>query len=202
MSQLCNTFINGCIAASCSNPMYAGVSYEALLFNFDQVNSLKPNNNIISAITMAEDPDTHEPYCGGYTVEQLGNRPFDGSQSEMVEGNYGNKFNHTVVFAVPDNGPAISHNIIDNLANGRFIAILKNDYVHSGSSAGDNKYQIYGGSKGLRATSIVREVWGDNESFWIVTLVEENAPVSGMFFYDTDESTTDAAFEALKCDCR
>ena len=202
MSELCKTFIDSCIAADCSNMMYAGVAPEALLFNFDQISSAPVTDNVISAITMKTHTvgSTETPYCA-YTVQQLGNRPYDGSQTELVEGNYGNKFNHTVVLAVPDNGPSISHNIIDALANGRFMAILQNDYVHTGSNAGDNKYQVYGASKGLRASSIVRQVWGDDESFWIVTLVEENAPVSGIFFYDTDETTTDAAIEALKCDC-
>lgn len=200
MSELCSTYIDRCIAASCTNPMYAGVAPEAILFNYDQIASMPISNNKIAAITMKTYTSGNDTvsYCG-YTVQQLGNRPFEGSQTEMVEGTYGNKFNHTVVLAVPDNGPEISHNIIDNFANGRFVAILQNDYVHTGTNAGDNKYQVYGASKGLRASSIVREVWGDNESFWIVTLVEENAPVSGVFFFNTDEATTDTAFNALKC---
>lgn len=199
---LCDTFINQCIDVDCNNPMFAGVAPEALLFNKDQIASMPISNNKIASITMKTytSGDDTVSYCG-YTVKQMGNRPFEGSQTEMVEGTYGNKFNNTVVLAVPDNGPDISHNIIDNFANGRFVAILQNDYVHTGTNAGDNKFQVYGASKGLRASSIVREVWGDNESFWIVTLVEENAPVSGIFFYDTNESTTDAAIEALKCTC-
>lgn len=212
MSELCSTYIDRCIAASCTNPMYAGVAPEALIFNYDQISSMPIVNNVISAITMktykvcVEDPQTHQQVATdvsytGYCCQQLGNRPYEGSQTEMVEGTYGNKFNHTVVLAVPDNGPEISHNIIDNFANGRFVVILQNDYVHTGTNAGDNKYQVYGASKGLRASSIVREVWGDNESFWIVTLVEENAPVSGVFFFNTDESTTVSALDLLKDTC-
>lgn len=206
---LCDTFINQCIDVDCQNPMYAGVAPEALLFNKDQIASMPISNNKIAAITMkthtecVEDPQTHQQVATevdykGFCVKQMGNRPFDGSQTEMVEGTYGNKFNNTIVLAVPDNGPEISHNIIDNFANGRFVAILTNDYRHSNA---DNKYQVYGAQKGLRASSIVREVWGDNESYWIVTLVEENATLSGVFFYSTDESTTDSAYDALKADC-
>lgn len=193
---LCDTFINQCIDVNCTNPMYAGVAPEALLFNKDQIASMPISNNKIASITMGTDDDDNA-YCG-YTVKQMGNRPFEGSQTEMVEGTYGNKFNNTIVLAVPDNGPDISHNIIDNFANGRFVAILQNDYVHTN---GDNKYQVYGAQKGLRASSIVREVWGDNESYWICTFVEENATLSGVFFYSTDEATTDTAYEALKCTC-
>lgn len=206
---LCDTFITQCIGVDCTNPMYAGVAPEAMLLNKDQIASMSIADNKISAITMktytecVEDPQTHQQVATqvsykGYCVQQMGNRPFEGSQTEMVEGTYGNKFNNTIVLAVPDNGPSISHNIIDNFANGRFVAILTSDYRHSN---GDNKYQVFGASKGLRASSIVREVWGDNESYWIVTLVEENAPVSGLFLFNTDESTTDSAYEALKADC-
>lgn len=199
---LCDTFISQCIDVDCNNPMYAGVAPEALLFNKDQISSMPISDNKIAAITMKTYTSGNDTvsYCG-YTVKQMGNRPFEGSQTEMVEGTYGNKFNNTVVLAVPDNGPEISHNIIDNFANGRFTAILTNDYVHTGTNAGDNKYQVYGAQKGLRASSIVREVWGDNESYWIVTLVEENASLSGVFFFNTDLTTTDAAYEALKCNC-
>lgn len=212
MANLCEKTLTACIAAECENPLFAGVDSEALIFNFNQIASVtysQTNGNIASGITMktyettSEDPTTHEPvtvdvaYCG-YTCQQLGNKPFDGSQTEMVEGTYGNKFTNTIQLAVTDNGPDVAHDIIDNFANGKFAVILKNDYVHSN---GDNKYQMYGFKKGLKCTAITREVWGDNESAWIVTLTEENAPQSAVFFYSTDESTTDTAYNALKCTC-
>lgn len=201
----CDTYLSKCIQVDCANPQYSGVAPEALIFNKDQI-SYTISHNKIAAITantyVPEGETTPVAYCGGYTVQQMGNKPFDGSQTEFVEGTYGNKFNHTIVLAVPDNGPEISENIIDKFANGRFVVILTNDYVHGGTNASDNKYQVYGAQKGLRASSIVREVWGDNDSYWIVTFVEENATSSAIFFFDTDASTTETAYENIpKCSC-
>ena len=199
MSNLCEKIISACIAADCDNPLYAGVKSTAYIFNKSQIASVTKSGNTISGITMGNDGAAQNPvtYCA-YTVQQLGNKPFDGSQTEMVEGTYGNRFNHTVQLAIVDNGPDICKNIVDSLANGSFCVILENEYVHTN---GDNKYQCYGFDKGLKASSITREVWGDNESAYIVTLVEEGAPTSGKFFYVTDESTTDAAVKALLCVC-
>lgn len=202
MSNLCEKLLNQCIAADCNNPLFAGVDSEALILNYSQIDSVsydQSNGNIITGITMKTYTDGNDtvPYCG-YTCQQLGNTPFSGTQVEMTEGTYGNRFTNTVVLAVTDNGPDVCKNIIDNFANGKFVVIMKNDYRHTN---GDNKYQVYGVKKGLKASAISRELYGDNESAYIVTLTEENAPMSGMFFYVTSESATDTAYEALKCDC-
>ncbi len=202
MSNLCEKTLKSCIAADCTNPLFAGVDSEALIANFSEIASYSygTNPSVISGITMkthegsGTDP---EPYCF-FTVQQLGNQPYSGSQTEFSEGTYGNRVNHTIQLAVVDNGPEITENIIDNLLNGKFVVILKNDYVHT---SGDNKYQIYGSHKGLKCTGLTRELYGDNESAYIITLQEQNAPKSGMFFFVTDEQTTDAAYEALKCTC-
>ena len=209
MSNLCEKTLKSCIAADCTNPLFAGVDSEALIANYSDIASYtydynattNPTGNpsIITGITMVEDTvdDVSTPRCF-YCVQQLGNQPFNGSQTEFSEGTYGNRVNHTIQLAVVDNGPAITENIIDNLLNGKFVVILKNDYVHDN---GDNKYQVFGSHKGLKCTGLTRELYGDNESAYIVTLQELNAPKSGMFFYVTDESTTDAAYDTLKCSC-
>lgn len=202
MSSLCEKLLQGCISADCENPMFAGVGALGLLMNFSDVANISydtNNGNIINGFTMKTSGEggSQTTACA-YTVQQLGNRPFEGSQTELVEGTYGNRFTNTIQLAIVDNGPEISHDVIDNLANGKFIAILQNDYKHAN---GDNKYQVYGAAKGLKCTAITRELYGDNEGAYVVTLTEENAPKSGVFFYTTDEATTDTAFEALKCTC-
>lgn len=203
MSTLCNTFIDKCISAQCENQMYPGVAPEALLINYDQVAQKHFTGSILDTLVMGEDKDGND-YCA-YCVQQLSRNPYEGSQVEMTEGTYGNRFTRTFVFAINDNGPAAS-DTATALANGRFIAIMKGDYVHdtdadTGTVAGDNKYLVYGASKGLRASSIVRELYGDNEAAYIVTMTEEGAPTAEHYFFVTDETTTDTAYEALKCDC-
>lgn len=199
MSSLCEKLLTGCISADCENPMYAGVGALGLLMNYSDVANItydENNGNIINGFTMKTTGE-NQTACA-YTVQQLGNQPFSGSNTALVAGTYGNRFTNTIQLAIVDNGPEISHDVIDNLANGKFIAILVNDYKHSN---GDNKYQVYGAAKGLKCTAITREFYGDNEGAYVVTLTEENAPKSGVFFYSTDEATTDTAFEALKCAC-
>lgn len=198
MANLCEQLIRSCISGKCENPMFAGVDALGLIMNYSDVAHIsynETNGNIIDGITMVTDGD--ETACA-YTVQQLGNQPFSGSNTALVAGTYGNRFTNTIQLAIVDNGPEISHDIIDKLANGRFIAILQNDYKHDN---GDNKYQVYGAAKGLRCTAITREFYGDNEGAYIVTLTEENAPKSGVFFFTTDEETTDTAINALKCTC-
>lgn len=199
MANLCEKLLSGCISADCENPLYAGVGALGLLMNYSDVANItydENNGNIINGFTMKTTGE-NQTACA-YTVQQLGNQPFSGSNTALVAGTYGNRFTNTIQLAIVDNGPEISHDVIDSLANGKFIAILVNDYKHNN---GDNKYQVYGAAKGLKCTAITREFYGDNEGAYVVTLTEENAPKSGVFFYSTDEETTDTAFEALKCTC-
>lgn len=210
--SVCDKYIQKCVQVDCENPMFAGLNKTALIFNKDQIASItydSTNANIITGITMktyevtSEDPQTHEPvttdvaYCG-YTVEQLGNSPYEGTQIEMEETNVGNRFTETVRLLVADNNPEICKNVVDALAGGRFLVIVENDYVNSN---GDNKYQVYGSGRGLKASAIVREAYGDNEGAYDVTLTQPRGTKSGVFFYTTSDSATETAVNALKCDC-
>ena len=172
MANICEKLIGSCIAQDCDNPMFPGVDGQGLIANFSDIVTVtydQTNPSIINGITMKTDT------CF-YTIQQLGNQPFSGSQTEMTEGTYGNKFNNTVNFAVLDNGPQVTNDI-------------------------EATYSVYGIKKGLRAASITRELYGDNESAWVCSMTEENAPQSGLFFYVTDSATTETAINALKCTC-
>lgn len=207
--SVCDKLISKCVQVDCNSPMFAGLNKRAIIFNKDQIESLtfQECSNIINGITMktyevtSEDPQTHEPvttnvaYCG-YTVEQLGNTPYEGTQIEMEETNVGNRFTETVRLLVADNNPDICKNVVDALASGRFLVIVENDYVNS---TGDNKYQVYGSGRGLQASAIVREAYGDNEGAYDVTLTQPKGTRSGVFFYSTSLSATDTAIENLIC---
>lgn len=199
MSNICESLISACIAANCDNPLFSGVDGLGYIANFADIADVtydSTNPSIINSITMAPGATQGTTTCF-YTIQQLGKQPFEGSQTEMTEGAYGNRFTNTINFAVVDNGPDITENIIDKLANGKFVVILKNDYEGTGNA----KYSVYGIKKGLKAATITRELYGDNDSAWIVSMTEENAPKSGLFFYNTDEATTDGDIENLLCTC-
>lgn len=202
MSGLCSTLLAKCIASDCANPLYAGVAPEALIANFDDIASVTydtQNPSMVTGITMKTDTVGSETVSRCfYTVQQLGNEPFVDSTTTMTEGVYGNRVQHEIHLAVVDNGPDVTENVTDKLLNGRFVLILTNDYRHAN---GDNKYQIYGLNKGLKCTAMERQFYGENESAYAITLTESGAAKSGLFFYTTDESTTDTAVNALKCDC-
>jgi len=199
MSNLCQNLIKSCIAPNCSDPIYTGMNQTGYITNFDDIASMTwADANTVSGITMKTETVGNDAVSKCfYSVQQLGNEPFTGTQTEMSEGTYGNKFNKTVVIAIPDNSPAAGA-MVDSLANGKFVFIGQNDYKKSDGSA---KYELYGAKKGLKATSIVREAYGDNDGMWIVTLQETNSPISSAFFYLTDEATTDTALNGLLCEC-
>lgn len=199
MSNICETLISSCIAANCDNPLFSGVDGLGYIANFADIADVtydSTNPSIITSITM--EPGTGSDTTCFYKIQQLGKQPFEGSQTEMTEGTYGNRFTNTINFAVVDNGPQVTENIIDKLANGKFVVILKNDYVGDDGKA---KYSVYGIKKGLKAATITREMYGDNDSAWVVSMTEENAPKSGLFFFNTDAATTDGDIENLLCTC-
>lgn len=194
MASICNYLINQCVAADCDNPLYAGVDNEALIGNFEEIQTVtrsQTNGSIVNGITM-------KPNTSMYTVQQLGNQPFADSNTTMVEGTYGNRVQHEIHLAVVDNGPEITENVIDKLLNGKFFCILTNDYRHAN---GDNKYQIYGLNKGLKCTAMERQLYGDNESAYVITLTETGAGKTGQFLFSTDETTTDGLYDNLKGTC-
>lgn len=200
---LCEKLISDCIAISCENPVYAGIQSTGWIFNKGDITDVvyatigtasnaPKNPNIVTSISVGTGTT-------GYQIQQLGKTPFSGTQTEMVEGTNMNTFTNTVSVLVPDNSSTASHNIIDNLANGKFVVILANEY--SGSDA-ESTYQIFGLNKGLSASAITNEKYSeDTMGGWAVTLTEENAPVSGVFMWDTDAATTKAKIEAITTDC-
>lgn len=193
MANLCEKLLDNCIAASCENPIFSGVDSKAYIFNKSEIAKLTPatgSTNIIEGIVMKE-KESGVNYMG-YSIIQLGKKPYEGTGTAFAEGNISNTFTHTLNFLIPDNSPAAAH-IIDNLANGKFVVVIKNDY-----SGSDEKgtFQVYGAKKGLSCTGVTNEKYGDAEGGWAITLTEENAPNSAMFFYKegvvADEATLDA----------
>ena len=90
-------------------------------------------------------------------------------------------------------GPATT--IIDGLANGKFVVILRN--VTKGEE-GKGEYQIYGYAQGLTCSAGENDKYSeDTEGGWLMTLEETSAPKSAMFFYDTSSETTAAMYESL-----
>lgn len=192
MATLCETLIANDIAFACSNLVSRGLEPDGLIMNRNEIdftatvfNSTNPN--IIETLVMKSGKKAYE-------IQQLGNTPFTGTQTELVAGTYRNTWTNTIPIAVLANNPSVAEDIIDGLANGKFVVILKNINTANGAH-----YQIYGYQQGLSASEGINEKYSeDTDGGWLITLTETGAPKSALFLFDTDDATTDAVYESLK----
>ena len=133
---MCEKLIGSCIAADCQNPIFTGIDSRAYIFNKKDITfdiPTKADPNVYTTITMRSyipEGETDPVTAVGYTIDQLGKTPFTGTNTALVEGNAANKFTETLNFVVPDNSPAAAM-LLDNIANGKFVVIVKNEYTGS-----------------------------------------------------------------------
>lgn len=191
---ICDYLISKAISVDCENQSVAGLEPNGLIINRDDIDFSATtfdaqNPNIIKTLVLKSGKKA-------YDIIQQGATPFTGVASNLNVGTYRNTWTHDVPIAVLGNDPDIAANIIDKLSNGTFVAILRN--VQKGTN-GDAEYQVYGYAQGLRASEGVNEKYSeDTDGGWLITLQEQRAPKSAMFFFNTDAATTATAYEALK----
>ena len=195
MANLCESIISKDISFSCDELATKGMESDGIIMNRGDIDFASTvfdntNPNIIKTIVLKTGKRAYE-------IVQAGNTPFTGTQSALEVGTYRNTFTHTVSFVVLANDPSVAHDFIDGLANGTFVAILRNK--HKGGNTGDGEYQIYGYNQGLVANEISNDKYSeDTDGGWLVNLQETGSRFSAMFLFNTDASTTAAAYEALK----
>lgn len=194
MAQLCETLIAADIAFDCEQLSVRGMEADGLIINREDVDfgasTIDPQNgNIVKTLVLKSGKKAYE-------VAQLGNTPFTGLVSNLNVGTYRNTWTHDIPIAVLANDPTACNKIIDALAGGNFLLILKNK--NKGEN-GNGEYQIFGYHQGCRASAGTNDKYSeDTEGGWLITLQEQNAPKSGMFFWNTDATTTAAQYESLK----
>lgn len=194
MAQICDSIIAQGIGTSCEDMVQRGLEADGIIINrkdidFSATTFDESVNNIVKTLVLKTGKQ-------GYPVSQLGATPFTGTNTTLVKGTYVNKFNNTVALVVLDNGAEVCENIIDKLANGEFVVILKNKHKGAG---GKGEYQIYGYYQGLYAETIDNDKYSEEtEGGWAVTLLETGTPKSGVFLWNTDKETTEAQFDSLK----
>lgn len=193
MSEACDYKLAQNIGASCDNPQVQGLKNKGYLMNYDDIDfdSLvrdETNSNIVKTLTLKSKAKAYSAYVPGKT-------PFAGTKSEMQPGTFMNTFNKTASIVVLDSGPDVAKNIIDNLANGKFVFIMENKYQGDEKK---NTFEIYGLEQGMTASEITNDKYSeDTNGGWAVTLVEEQAPTSGIFMFNTDITTTRTALDSL-----
>lgn len=193
MTTSCDSIIAKAIQANCDNPLVRGMEPDGVIINRGDIDFAKcvfssDNKNIITTLLLKAKKQ-------GYPVVQLGQTPFTGTQTTLTTGTYHNTFQNQVQIVVLDNGPEVARDIIDGLANGSFVMILRN--LTKGAN-GEAEYQVYGYYQGLHATEINNEKYSeDTDGGWLVTMQESAAPKSALFFFDTDSTTTQAKYQSL-----
>lgn len=193
MSEACDYKLAQDIGASCDNPQVQGLKNKGYLMNyddidFDSVKRNEANSLIIEDLTLLSGKKAYSAYVPGKT-------PYTGTKAELATGTYSNKFNKTASIVVLDSGPDVAKNIINNLANGKFVFIMENKYQGDDKK---NTFEIYGFEQGLVASEITNEKYSeDTDGGWAVTLIEENAPSSGIFLFKESIKATRAALESL-----
>ena len=193
MSEACDYKLAQNIGASCDNPQVQGLKNKGYLMNYDDIDfdSVKRNDGnslIIEDLTLLSGKKAYSAYVPGKT-------PYTGTKAELATGTYSNKFNKTASIVVLDSGPDVAKNIINNLANGKFVFIMENKYQGDDKK---NTFEIYGFEQGLVASEVTNEKYSeDTDGGWAVTLIEENAPSSGIFLFKESIKATRAALESL-----
>lgn len=190
MSNLCESLIKAAITANCDNPIVRGLEPDGVIINRSDIDfgTCVVTGNIISSLVLKSGKV-------GYPVYQMGSTPFTGTKVSLTTGTYRNKFQNEVVIAILDNNPDVASKVIDGLANGSFVVILRNR--HKGED-GKAEYQVFGYYQGLTASAIENDKYSEDlDGGWLVTLQESNAPTSAMFFFSTSSEATATAYAAL-----
>lgn len=193
MATTCESLISKDIVIDCNEQVTKGMESDAAIINRDDIDFSKTvfddeNPNIIKQLVLKKGKKA-------YKVVQQGSTPYTGTKSELNVGKYRNSWNHEIPIVVLANTPDVCANIIDGLANGKFVLIVRN--VSKGTD-GKAEYQIFGYAQGLKASEGSNEKYSeDTEGGWLITLKEEQTPKCAMFFFNTDSETTATQYESL-----
>ena len=193
-TKLCDSLIASAIGVECDTMVTRGLESDGVIINRKDIDFSatvfdESKKNTIKTLVLKSGKT-------GYAVSQLGSTPYTGTNASLVKGIYVNKFSNTVALVVLDNGPEVCANIIDGLANGEFVVILRNKHKGANGSA---EFQVYGYYQGLHAETIDNDKYGEDvEGGWAITLLETGVPKSALFFWLTDSETTESAFNSLK----
>lgn len=190
MTNTCESLIAQDIKIPCEEQVTKGLESDGLIINRNDIDFAKSvvNGNVIESLVLKAGKKAYE-------IRQDGANPFTGTKTELNVGTYRNSWKNTVSVVVLANTPDVCGNVIDGLANGKFVVILRN---LSKGSDGKAEYQVYGYAQALKAATGENDKYSDDtEGGWLVTLEEESVPKSAYFFYDTSSETTAAKYQSL-----
>jgi hypothetical protein len=189
---LCDSYISRDITINCDSNQARGLEEDGIIINRNHVDFAKTvfgdKNNLIKTLVLKSG-------YRGYEVRSAGATPYTGTTTSMVKGTYKNTWNSTLPIVILANSPEVVEEIIEGLANGTFVVILRN------KTKGEGEYQIYGYHQGLMAETIENDKYSEEtDGGWLATLQETGSPKAAMFLWNTDGETTASMYESLKAE--
>lgn len=174
---LCDSFLTQDIMVDCSAPSYE-IKNKAWLFNFDDIEGA---DAIVKHGEIDAGEFTLKTGKRGYIIEQLGKKPFAGSNTALVVGTYRNTFTHQVKLFVPYQHTDDGLSVATEIANSKLVVVF---------DSGEEKV-IYGMENGLFCTECTRTVYDDDtEGGWVITLEETKAKYASILL-PVDSQTLD-----------
>lgn len=189
----CDSLIKKDIQLNCENPFVKGMEANGVIINRQDIDFTKTvfddtKKNVIKTLVLKTGKK-------GFSIHSPGATPYSGAKSALEKKTFRNTFTHDIPLIVLDNGPEVCEGIIDGIANGEFVVILRNKHKGTGGSA---EYQIYGYYQGLYPETIDNDKYSEEtDGGWACVVKETGSPVSGLFLYDTDAQKSAAAFESM-----
>lgn len=191
--ELCK--ISAGASANCNKPLVGGANDRLILINKEDISGVvysASSDLIIEAITLAIASPANKAYA--FTGK---NSSVD-SSATLVKGRYSVTYDHQTIFRIFDDGPDIRE-IVAQLGNGKYVAIVQNNYRGTDDKA---TFDVKGISVGLEATEITQDKSdADTQGAWVITLkTPDNGPKEPLppaNFFITDYATTKAAIDAL-----
>lgn len=192
---LCDSYLSRDILVNCDTEQVKGFEEDGIIINRSHIDFAKTvfgdTKNVIKTLVL-------KAGYRGYEIRSAGATPYTGTTTSMVKGTYRNKWNNTVSIVILANSPEVCEEIVEGLANGTFVIILRNK---TKGEKGESEYQVYGYHQGLMAETMENDKYSeDTDGGWLATLTETGSPKAAMFLFNTDAETTAAAFEALKAE--
>lgn len=191
--EKCDFNLAADIAADCASMSVKGQGNRGWIMNFDDVDREtskvdSSNPSLLTSLVLNTGAKAYNVYVPGST-------PFTGTVKTFVKGTYINTWNKDVHLVILNEGPDVCNDIIDKLANGRFVMVLENKTSGAGGKA---TYEVYGYEAGLTASEMSNDKYSEETNGgYAATLQETGANKSGMFLYATSLAATKAALESL-----
>jgi hypothetical protein len=188
------------ITHNCLDKLVQGLDDVAVLINIEDIDKdtstfNSSNKFVLEQIVLK----TASPALKGYKIE--GYNFSKEHDTALVKRRFIDGWDHNFLFRIFDNNPDIKK-FVNEAVDSRFVVIIKNKYNNkNATTAGNSVYEVLGWEHGLEIAEATRNP-NDDETMgaWVLRATCDEAnkePYPPYTFFNTNLTTTDAAFAAL-----